>query len=156
MYNQSISGIRSNLEAFNQAAVKIAQPQTTEAPAGKLERQSSRAGGPQLTLVPSTNRAASQTADQSTKAQTDYRKAASTAGKVLDKTSMIRTPTKAQDPNATKETANDPGTRSQTSQPVDQPRETVNMIMAQKGVEANLGVLKTAMSLSGQTVDILV
>jgi len=155
MYNQSISGIRSNLEAFTQAAAKIAQPQTTEAPAGRWEKQSSRVGGPQLTLVPSTNRAASQTADQSAKVQTDYRNAASIAGKVSDKTSTTQTPTRAQDTNAPEETANDPGTRSQASQAVDQSREIVNMMMAQKGVEANLGVLKTAMSLSGQTVDIL-
>jgi len=155
MYNQSITGIKSNLEAFNQAAARIAQPQTTEAPAGKLEKQSLRAGGPQLTLVPSKNRAASQTADQSAKMQTDYRNAASAANKVLDKTSTIQTPTRAQDANSPKETANEPGTRSQASQAVDQSRETVNMMVAQKGVEANLGVLKTAQSLSGQTVNIL-
>ncbi|MCX6832700.1 MAG: hypothetical protein NT028_11335 [candidate division Zixibacteria bacterium] len=109
MYNQSITGIKSNLEAFSQAAAKIAQPQTTEA----------------------------------------------LAGKPPDKTWSTQTPTTAQDANAPKETANEPGTRSQASQAVDQSRETVNMMVAERGVEANLGVLKTALSLSGQTVDIL-
>ena len=122
MFNQSITGIRSNLEAFNQAAAKIAQPQT---------------------------------ADQTAKVQMDYRNATSTADKVPDKTSMIHRPTRVHDANAPKETANDPGTRSHASQAVDQSRETISMMVAQKGVEANLAVLKTAQSLSGQTVNIL-
>ena len=109
MFNQSITGIRTNLEAFTKAAAKIAQPQTTEV----------------------------------------------LAGKPPEKTSTTQSPTRAQDANALKETANEPGTRSQSSQAVDQSRETVNMMVAERGVEANLGVLKTALSLSGQTVDIL-
>ncbi len=133
MFNQSITGIRTNLEAFTKAAAKIAQPQTTEMLASKPDRQSSRATGPRLALTPM---------DQ-------------TAGKPPDKTSTTQSPTRAQDANAPKETANEPGTRSQASQTVDQAQETVNMMVAQKGVEANLGVLKTALSLSGQTVDIL-
>jgi hypothetical protein len=135
MFSQSITGIRSNLKAFNQAAIKIAQPQDT--------------------LVPLKNHGASPTADRSAKAQTDYLDAASTSSKALDKTSTTRRPARAQDANAPRETANEPGTRSPASQVVDQAQETVNMMVAQRGVEANLGVLKTAMSLSGQTVDIL-
>jgi flagellar basal body rod protein FlgC len=133
MFNQSITGIKSNLEAFNQAAAKIAQPQTTEVLAGKPDRQASRATGPRLAITP---------ADQ-------------TAGKPPDKTSTTRRPARAQDANAPRETANEPGTRSRASQVVDQAQETVNMMVAQRGVEANLGVLKTAQSLSGQTVNIL-
>ncbi len=133
MFNQSITGIKSNLEAFAQVAAKIAQPQTTEVLAGKPDRQASRATGPRLAITP---------ADQ-------------TAGKPPDKTSTTQTPTRALDPDAPKETANEPGTRSRASQAVDQSRETVNMMLAQKGVEANLGVLKTTQSLSGQTVNIL-
>jgi flagellar basal body rod protein FlgC len=109
MYNQSIAGIRSNLEAFSQAAAKIAQPQTTEV----------------------------------------------LAGKPPEKTSTTQTPTRAQDANAPKETTNDPSTRSQALTDIDWSRETIHMMIAQKGVEANLGVLKAALSLSGQTVDIL-
>ena len=92
MYDQSITGIRSNLEAFNQAAAKIAQTQA---------------------------------------------------------------PMRAQDAYAPKETASDPGTRSKASQAVDLSQETVKMMVAEKGAQANLGVLKTALALSGQTVDIL-
>ena len=110
MFNQSITGIRTNLEAFSQAAAKVAQLQTTEVPS---------------------------------------------ADKPPDKTWSTQTPTRAQNANAPKETANEPGSRSQPSQAVDESREMVNMMVAQKGVEANLGVLKTALSLSGQTVDIL-
>jgi hypothetical protein len=130
MYDHSISGIRSNLEVFSQAATRIAQPQAAEASADQSEKQSLPATGPRLTLTP---------ADQ-------------TAAK---NASATRAPKRAQNPNAPKETANDPGTRSKASQAVDQPRETVNMMMAQKGVEANLAVLKTAMSLSAQAVNIL-
>ena len=97
MYNQSISGIRSNLEAFIQAAAKIAQPQTTEEFVGIPDEQVTGIG----------------------------------------------------------ESADEPSTRNQALTDIDQSREMINMMMAQKGVEANLGVLKTAMSLSGQTVDIL-
>lgn len=130
MYDQSISGIRSNLDAFSQAAARIAQPQATDVLAGREDRQSSPATGPRLSLTP-----ADQTAAQ--------------------KTSTAKTPTKAQNPNAPKETANDPGTRSKASQAIDQPGEKANMMVAQKGVEANLAVLKTAMSLSAQAVNIL-
>ena len=97
MYNQSITGIRSNLEAFCQAAAKIAQPQTTEEFVGIPDEQITGIG----------------------------------------------------------ESAYEPSTHTQASTAVDQSREMIDMMMAQKGVEANLGVLKTAMSLSGQTVDIL-
>jgi flagellar basal body rod protein FlgC len=133
MFNQSITGIKSNLEAFTQAAAKIAQPQTTEVLAGRPDRQASRATGPRLAIT---------SADQTT-------------GKPADKRSTTQKPTRAQDPDAPKETANEPGTRSKSSKSVDFAQETVNMMVAQKGVEANLGVLKTALSLSGQTVDIL-
>ena len=97
MYNQSISGIRSNLEAFIQAAAKIAQPQTTEESLSTRDEQTTRIG----------------------------------------------------------ESADESNARNQALTDIDQSREMINMMMAQKGVEANLGVLKTAMSLSGQTVDIL-
>jgi len=107
MFDQSIAGIRANLETFSQAAARIAQPQTTDELAGKSERQSPW------------------------------------------------TSTRAKDDGSPKETANDPGTRSKTSKAVDLATETVDMMVARHGVEANLGVLKTALSLSGQTVDIL-
>lgn len=92
MFDQSIAGIKLNLEAFSQAAARIAQPSTSMG---------------------------------------------------------------AQDAGAPVETSNDPGTRSKAWQSVDQAQETVNMMVAQKGVEANLGVLKAALALSGQTIDIL-
>jgi flagellar basal body rod protein FlgC len=123
MYDQSISGIRSNLEAFSQAAAKIAQPQATDVLAGSPDKQSSPTTGPRLSLTP---------ADQ-------------TAAK---KASTAQTTTKARNPNAPKETANDPGTRSKASPAVDQPQETVNMMVAQRGVEANIRALKTAMSVN--------
>lgn len=97
MYSQSISGIRSNLEAFCQAAARIAQPPTTEESAGIPDEEVLAVG----------------------------------------------------------ESAGEPMSRSQASRAIDQPRELVNMIVAQRGVEANLGVLKAALSLSGQMVDIL-
>ena len=97
MYNQSITGIRSNLEAFCQAAAKIAQPRTTEEFVGIPDGQ-----------IPHTG-----------------------------------------------ESTDEPNAGNQAFTDIDQSRELINMMMAQKGVEANLGVLKTAMSLSGQTVDIL-
>jgi flagellar basal body rod protein FlgC len=92
MFDQSVAGIRANLEAFNQAAARVARPQA---------------------------------------------------------------PTETRDDDSPKETTNDPGTRSKPSRDVDLVTETINMMVAQHGVEANLGVLKTALSLSGQTVDIL-
>ena len=130
MFNQSITGVRSNLDAFTQAAAKIAQPQTADVLAGRQDRQSPRATGPKLAIAP---------ADQA----------------AAKKTSTAKTPTRAQDANAPKETANDPGTRSKASRAVDQAQETVNMMVAQKGVQANLSVLRTASALSAKAVNIL-
>jgi hypothetical protein len=133
MFSQSITGIKSNLDAFTQAAARIAQPQTPDVLSGRPDKQSPRATGPQLAIDP---------ADQ-------------TAGKPPNKTLPAQAPTKAQKPNSTKETANDPGTRRKASRDTDLARETVNMMVAEKGVQANLSVLRTASSLSGQGLNIL-
>jgi flagellar basal body rod protein FlgC len=155
MYDQSITGIRTNLEAFNQAASRIANPYETQMPRDGQGGQKSRGTGPGLQVADEKSRDASQNAEQVARAQSTYQSAVAQPSTSTRDVKQAEEESKATDANAPKETANEPGTRSQGTQAVDQSRETAKMMIAAKGVEANLGALKTAQSLSGQTVDIL-
>jgi flagellar basal body rod protein FlgC len=155
MFNQSISGIKSNLVAFNQAASKVANPYEMLMPReGQNGQQQQPGTGPGLQVADDKKRADFQSAEQVAKAQSASQNSA-LSGMSARNVKQAKGAAKATNPNAPKETANEPGTRIRASQAVDQAQETVNMMVAQKGAEANLGVLKTAQSLSGQTVNIL-
>jgi flagellar basal body rod protein FlgC len=155
MYDQSITGIRTNLEAFTQAASRIANPYEAQMPREVQGDQRSPGTGPGLQVAGEQSSVASQDAQQVARAQDAYRSAASQSSKSAQSAVLAEQVAKATNPKAPKETANEPGTRSRGTQAVDEPREMVKMMVAEKGVEANFAALKTAQSLSGQTVDIL-
>ena len=154
MYDQSITGIRSNLDVFSQAAARIAKPQATEDILAQEDAHSAARGNlPRLSVTAAKGRkvAADQTtltADQSAKAQVTYRKATNLSGSVQEPTPIAETTGKA------KKSANEPASRQGASTPVDEAQEVVKMMIAQKGVEANIGALKSAQSLSSHVVDI--
>jgi flagellar basal body rod protein FlgC len=154
MYDQSITGIRSNLDAFSQAASRIGRTQATdEVPAQEDRTQAVSGTGPRLSVNALKNQqvAANQTtasADETAKAHAAYRKASNSANSVRESSAS------ADSTGDANESAKEPAAGKSAAPPVDEIQEMVNMIVAGRGVEANINALKSAESLFGQKVDI--
>lgn len=154
MYDQPITGIRTILDAFSQAAARVARPQATDEALGQeYGTQAARGTGPRLFADALKNQkvAANQataSADESARAHAAYRKASNSANSVRESSASPESTGEAN------ESAKEPATGKSAAPPVDEIREMVDMIGASGGVEASINALKSAESLSGQTVDI--
>ncbi len=155
MFDHSITGIRTNLEAFDQAAARIANPNATLAPSQTPERQMSRNTTQVTTQAGDGRRATAQRTEQMDGAQSAYRKAPAQTYASSEKTGSTARAAETSGADSSKEAANEPRASDRETDAVDLANEKADMMVAQRGAEANMAALKAAMALSGQTVDIL-
>lgn len=152
MFDQSVSGIRTNLELFSQAASRVAIPSAAGEAPERSNNPAQGALGPELSLEK--NRTSARSSAQAADAENAYRKAAA-AGTSSDMQANASDKTNERNAAASREVSDNRAESAESAKEVDYAEETVKMMTAKQGVDANVAALKTAMSLSGQTVDIL-